>query len=82
MMFRRISKDQKCPNCRGSESYRIRREGLSVKVVCKILNLRPHYCPNCDLYFLGPRHRGMQKIRIPSPRTRNEGNAQHQTSGL
>ncbi len=80
MMFPRISKDQKCPNCRGSESYRIRRDGLSVKVVCKILNLRPHYCPDCDLYFLGRRHRGMQKIRIPSPRTSNKGNAQHQTS--
>jgi hypothetical protein len=55
-MIQRITKERTCPVCKGSEAYRIRRTGISVKVICRLLNLRPHYCPDCDTYFLGPRH--------------------------
>lgn len=63
MMFRRISRDHHCPECKGSEAYRIKRQGIALKFLCKILNLRPHYCPCCDLYFLGQSLPGMVRIR-------------------
>lgn len=61
MMFQRVSKDYKCPLCRSSEAYRIKREGFWNKLVCKVLNLRPHYCPNCDIYFRAPSHRRLRR---------------------
>jgi hypothetical protein len=64
MLFQRISKARTCPVCKSPEAYRVRRAGLSVKVVCKILNVRPHWCPNCDTFFLGPRH--SKEVRIDS----------------
>jgi hypothetical protein len=84
MIFLRISRDYKCPICRGSEAYRIKREGFLTKVACKVLNLRPHYCPNCDLHFLGPRRRGMprtQHIGTPTTPNTNE-DAQHEAGSL
>lgn len=65
MKFQRITKGRECPVCKGSEAYRIRRAGMSVKVVCRLFNLRPHYCPNCDTFFLGPRHTKDLSIRQP-----------------
>jgi len=56
MMFRRISKDRSCPVCKSLDAYRVKRAGFPVKVVCRVLNLRPHWCPDCDTFFLGPRH--------------------------
>jgi hypothetical protein len=84
MMFLRISKNYKCPICASSEAYRIRREGLLTKLACKILNLRPHYCPNCDVYFLGPRRRAMLGSQhTETPRTPNTNeDAQHQAGSL
>jgi hypothetical protein len=56
MNYRRITRERTCPVCKGSEAYRIRRAGISIKLACRLLNLRPHYCPSCDTFFLGPRH--------------------------
>jgi len=55
MMFQRISKSRACPVCKNAEVYRVKRMGLPVKVVCRIFDLRPHWCPECDTFFLGPR---------------------------
>ena len=55
MLFRRITKGHTCPVCKGADAYRIKRAGLPVKIACKLLNLRPHWCPDCDTFFLGPR---------------------------
>jgi hypothetical protein len=56
MKFKRITRKRGCPECGGSDEYRVRREGMYVKVVSAILNVRPHYCPSCDVYFFAPRH--------------------------
>jgi hypothetical protein len=56
MLFQRITKGHACPVCKSSGVYRVKRAGVPVKVVCKLLNLRPHWCPDCDTFFLGPRH--------------------------
>lgn len=61
-MFRRISKDRNCPVCKSAEAYRVKRAGLPVKVVCRLLNLRPHWCPDCDTFFLGPRHANSVRV--------------------
>jgi hypothetical protein len=84
MMFRRISRDYHCPECRGLEAYRIKRQGVVVKVLCKILNLRPHHCPSCNLYFLGPRQPGLVRIRKcgSPPRGPNGGTKPHPASLL
>jgi hypothetical protein len=55
MMFQRISRERACPVCKNTDVYRVKRAGLSVKVVCRIFNLRPHWCPACDTFFLGPK---------------------------
>ncbi|MGB7849000.1 MAG: hypothetical protein WBL63_25525 [Candidatus Acidiferrum sp.] len=55
MMFQRISRKRACPVCKNADVYRVKRAGLSIKVVCRILNLRPHWCPGCDTFFLGPK---------------------------
>ena len=56
MLFQRISRERTCPVCKNAEVYRMKRVGLPVKLVCRVLNLRPHWCPNCDTFFLGPKH--------------------------
>lgn len=55
MLFKRISKERVCPVCKNPEVYRVKRAGISVKIACRILDLRPHWCPECDTFFLGPR---------------------------
>lgn len=56
MKFKRITRGRGCPACGGSDEYRVKREGIYVKAVSAILNVRPHYCPYCDIYFFAPRH--------------------------
>jgi hypothetical protein len=55
MVFQRITKQLKCPVCKSESSFRVKRAGLSVKMVCGLLNVRPHWCPECDTFYLGPR---------------------------
>ena len=55
MLFKRISKDRACPVCKNAEVYRVKRTGIPVKIACRVLNLRPQWCPECDTFFLGPR---------------------------
>jgi hypothetical protein len=55
MRFQRISKERSCPVCKNVEVYRVKRAGFLIKGVCRILNLRPHWCPDCDTLFLGPK---------------------------
>jgi hypothetical protein len=55
MRFQRITKERICPVCKSPSSYRVKRAGLPVKVLCSLLNLRPHWCPECDTFYLGPR---------------------------
>jgi len=62
MRFRRISRAKTCPVCKSVEAYRVKRAGLRVKVVCRILNLRPYWCPECDTFFLGPRQPGVRRV--------------------
>jgi hypothetical protein len=62
MKLQRITKERTCPVCKGSDAYRIRRSGISVRMMCRLLNLRPHYCPDCDTFFLGPRHAKEQRV--------------------
>jgi hypothetical protein len=77
MMFQRISRERACPVCKNADVYRVKRAGLSVKVVCRILNLRPHWCPNCDTFFLGPKQSkaGQTRGRGGSEAVQGEKNA-------
>jgi hypothetical protein len=36
--------------------FRLKRAGLPVKLICRLLNFRQHWCPECDTFFLGPKH--------------------------
>ncbi len=65
MMFHKITRGRTCPVCKSPEAYRVKRAGLSVKLVCKVLNLRPQWCPQCDTFFLGPRHSKKHIIHDP-----------------
>jgi hypothetical protein len=65
MMFQKITRGRTCPVCKSPEAYRVKRAGLSVKIVCKVLNLRPQWCPQCDTFFLGPRHSKKQTVHDP-----------------
>ncbi len=60
MMFRRITKERACPECRSMEIYRVRRVGFAVKAVCRILNVRPYWCEDCDAFFFAPGRSGTQ----------------------
>ena len=62
MMFHKITRGRTCPVCKSPEAYRVKRAGLPVKLVCKVLNLRPQWCPQCDTFFLGPRHAKKQSV--------------------
>jgi len=55
MLFHQINKERVCPACRSTDVYRVKRVGLTVKAMCRILDLRPHWCANCDNFFLAPR---------------------------
>jgi ssDNA-binding Zn-finger/Zn-ribbon topoisomerase 1 len=65
MRFQRISRARGCPVCKYAEVHRVKRAGFVVKVVCRILNLRSHWCPECDTFFLGPK-------QLKSSRTKEE----------
>ena len=56
MLFRHISKGRNCPQCKSDEVFRVKRTGMALKLVCNMTNLRPHWCSNCDTFFLAPRH--------------------------
>jgi hypothetical protein len=64
MLFQRMTRGRTCPVCKSGSVYRVKRAGLPVKVVCKLLNLRPHWCPECDTFFLGPR----RSKDLPTPK--------------
>jgi len=55
MLFRHISKGRNCPQCKSTEVFRVKRTGVALKVLCNVTNLRPHWCSNCDTFFLAPR---------------------------
>lgn len=55
MRFRHISKKRICPECRSTEVFRVRRTGVALRLICNVTNLRPHWCSNCDTFFLAPR---------------------------
>jgi hypothetical protein len=84
MLFHRISKTRTCPKCHSADAYRVRRTGIPVKVVCKLLNVRPHRCPDCDTFFLGPRSsREQRRIEpsMPEPRTPKTGGGAQPQAG-
>lgn len=56
MLFRQISKERACPACHSKNVYRVRNAGLTVRAVCRILQLRPRWCADCDTFFLSPRN--------------------------
>jgi hypothetical protein len=80
MMFQRISRARGCPTCKNADVYRVKRAGLAVKVACRVLNLRPHWCPECDTFFLGPKQlkpsRPKEERKLPKP---EEGKGTFQT---
>jgi hypothetical protein len=83
MLFQRITKGRTCPVCKSAAVYRVKRSGLPIKVVCKLLNLRPHWCPECDTFFLGPRR--SKDLRIPGPlgsTNQPQGDSQPQAGSL
>ena len=55
MLFKHISKGRDCPECKSRETFRVKRAGMALKFVCNLTNLRPHWCSNCDTFFLAPR---------------------------
>ena len=55
MRFKHISKDRNCPQCGSTEVFRMRRTGIALKLVCNVTNLRPHWCSECDSFFLAPK---------------------------
>jgi hypothetical protein len=55
MVFQRITRGRTCPVCKSGSTFRVKRAGLPIKMVCGLLNLRPHWCPECDTFYLGPR---------------------------
>jgi len=63
MLFQRISRARTCPACKSADVYRVKRTGISVKVVCRIVNLRPYWCSACDTFFLAPKP--PNAVRIP-----------------
>lgn len=84
MLFQRISKTRTCPVCSGGDAYRVRRAGFPVKVVCKLLNLRPHWCPDCDTFFLGPKSSREQRrveSSMPESRTTKTGSGAQPHAG-
>ena len=63
MRFRHISRKRICPECQSTEVFRVRRTGMALKLICNVTNLRPHWCPECDTFFLAPRQeRGPQVV--------------------
>jgi hypothetical protein len=78
MKFKRITKERGCPECGGSDEYRVKREGFYVKAVSLFLNVRPHYCPNCDMYFFAPRRAKWAQPAEPAEPVRAQQRANSQ----
>lgn len=55
MLFRRITRHRACPECHSRDIHRVKRVGLTVKALCRIFDVRPHVCADCDNFFLAPR---------------------------
>lgn len=55
MFFGYITRERTCPRCNGSEVYRVRRNGIALRAVCNVFNVRPHWCAECDNFFLAPK---------------------------
>lgn len=55
MKFRKFSKTQACPACRSTDVYRLKRQGIANRLVCKFSDYRPHWCANCDTFFYAPK---------------------------
>jgi hypothetical protein len=55
MLLRNISNGRVCSSCRSEDVYRVRRAGIAVKTVCRVLDVRPYWCANCDNFFLAPK---------------------------
>lgn len=72
MLFKRISKEGACPVCKNAEVYRVKRAGITVKLACRILDLRPHWCPECDTFFLGPRQTMLPRTQTATAVTSGE----------
>ena len=62
MLFKHISKGRSCPQCKSGEVFRVKRTGMALKFVCNVTNLRPHWCSNCDTFFLAPRQERSERI--------------------
>jgi hypothetical protein len=84
MFFRQISKNRACPACHGSDVYRLKRVGLAVKAVCRLLDLRPHWCASCDTFFLAPKSSRSVAANagMPLPGSGPGGPHQPQAGGL
>ena len=54
MFFGYISNERSCPLCESTDVYRIKRKGIVVRAICNLLNVRPHWCADCDNFFLAP----------------------------
>jgi len=55
MFFGYITKEHTCPHCKSADVYRIKRRGLTIRAVCNVFRVRPHWCANCDAFFLAPK---------------------------
>lgn len=79
MFFKHISKGRNCPQCKSGDVFRLKRTGMALRFVCNLTNLRPHWCSNCDTFFLAPRREhatrmtedaklpGKPQAKVPGP---------------
>ncbi|HTZ32649.1 MAG TPA: hypothetical protein VMH31_09340 [Methylomirabilota bacterium] len=67
MLFKHISKGRNCPECNSAEVFRVKRTGMALKLICNVTNLRPHWCSNCDTFFLAPRQERATRVRSDAP---------------
>jgi len=52
-----VSNKRICPHCGSKAVQRTRRQGLYIRLVCFIRNVRPFRCDSCDHLFLAPAYR-------------------------
>lgn len=55
MLFRRISWDRTCPECKSADVYRVNSPSLALRALCRVSSLRTRWCANCDTFFLSPK---------------------------
>lgn len=84
MKFQKFSKSHRCPTCKGTDAYRVKRVGLAMRLVCSVSNYRPHWCPNCDTFFLAPRQSRSVKVerRFDTSKPQQGGAKPSQAAGL